>query len=409
LENVEALAPNYSHNALKAQDSITEIISDVSEDRLLLLTMSAHDKSTLANNIRAHTAVVDHYNLHDFVYTLNNKRSVLSTKGFIITTEQTAAKDMNIENFKFTSSSTPVDKVAFIFTGQGAAWLTIGREAIKHFPLFHSVIQKLDLILRDLQHPPNFSIEQQLSCCKEEGQLHDSNVAQATLTAIQIATVDLLASWGIVPEATIGHSAGEIAASYAAGLGSAPAATIASYYRGYCLQSFGPPGDSILAVGKGVDDLKLSKLGPYLSVACENSPNSVTLSGPAAEIEEARETFTAQQVFAREVRTGMGYHSKYMKNVADPMANYIDSAVVALDILDYQWLQDPKPMLSTVTNKILNSRDVDGRYWAMNLTSPVKFNTAVSLLASSGSLKDVRGFVEVGPHSALSGPFKQIC
>lgn len=409
VENVEALVPNYAHAALKAQHSTNEIASDVSEDRPLLLTMSAHDKTTLANNIRAHAAVVDHYDLHDFVYTLNNKRSVLSTKGFVITTDRTASRDMHFENFKSSSSSTPLDKVAFIFTGQGAAWPTMGREAIKHFPLFRGVIRKLDLVLKGLQDHPNFLIEQQLSCSEEESQLHHPNVAQATLTAIQIATVDLLASWGIVPEATIGHSAGEIAASYAAGLISAPAAIVASYYRGYCLRNLGPSGGSMLAVGKGVDDLDLSKLGPNLSVACENSPNSVTLSGPSAEIEQAREMFTAQQVFAREVRTGMAYHSKYMQSVAEPMANYIDNAVAALDNLDHQWRRVPKPMLSTVTNKMLNSRDVDGRYWAMNLTNPVKFNTGLSLLASSGSLMDVRGFVEVGPHSALSGPFKQIC
>ncbi|KAK2596119.1 hypothetical protein QQS21_006466 [Conoideocrella luteorostrata] len=409
LENVEALVPGYKHAAIKQAKSEPEFASELLNARPLLITMSAHDKTTLANNIKAHRDVVEHYDLYDFEHTLSCKRSMMSSKAFAIVSEQSPAADMAVENFSFTSTSTPVDKIAFIFTGQGAAWPSMGREAIKHFPVFRKVIHKLDLILRGLEHAPAFSIEHQLSCSKEESNITEPNVAQVTLSAIQIAMVDLLASWGVFPTATIGHSAGEIAASYAAGLVSAPEAIVASYYRGYCLQHFGSTGGSMLAVGKGVEELASFQLDPSLTVACENSPNSVTLSGPIAAIEKTRETLASEKIFVREVKTGMAYHSTYMESVAEPMAAYIDGAVAALDSLYRKWRCESKPMMSTVFNRVLSAEDIDGRYWAMNLTSPVKFNTGVALMAKSEHLNGARGFVEVGPHSALSGPFKQIC
>ncbi|KAK7744551.1 Type I Iterative PKS [Cytospora paraplurivora] len=406
LENVEALVPGYRHGATRERADY-----DHSSKRPLLVTMSAHDKTTLSRNIEAYSKVVDHFYLRDYANTLNTRRTAFEQRAFAVASEPTAAQDLTIGNFKFGSSSNSIRGIAFIFTGQGAQWATVGKEAINTFPVFRETVRKLDQVLRRLRDPPDFTLMEHLSAPAESSRINDPDVAQSTLAAVQIAIVDLLASWGVLPKATIGHSSGEVGAAYAAGLVSAPEAIVAAYYRGYSLVRYAQKGGSMLAVGKGVNDLKpfRAPTSQGIVVACENSPNSVTLSGPIEAIREARDMFAAESIFTRELRTGMAYHSPFMQSAVEPMVLLISEALERLDGLDRQWRYPEKVMISTVTNKHLRQADIDPRYWTSNLVSPVLFNTAVEALLDNEGLGDIDGFLEIGPHSALAGPLKQIC
>jgi len=405
VEDIRSLVPQYQHGLRKYM-----ALYDHSSSRPLLVTFSAHDKTTLTRNIEAHAKVVDQYYLSDFAHTLNCKRSRFSQKAFAIAREESAS-DMSTAAFKFGSNTKSVTELAFMFTGQGAQWAGVGRDAIRTFPVFRQTIRKLDRVLKGIKHAPKFSIEQELIAPPETSNINTANVSQPTLVATQIAIVDLLSSWNIVPVVTVGHSAGEYAASFAAGIASAPEIIIAAYYRGYALENHAPSGGTMLAVGKGLDEV-----GPYLSrfsedivVACENSPSSVTLSGTKVAIQEAKSMFDAEKIFARELKTGMAYHSPQMKTVAGPMVELASQAYQHLDFVDHQWRCPRRRMISSVTNAEVVDGQICPEYWASNLTSRVLFNTAVSTLVRTAGLENIGGFVEIGPHSALSGPFKQIC
>ncbi|EFQ99795.1 lovastatin nonaketide synthase [Nannizzia gypsea CBS 118893] len=402
IEDIRALYPLYRHGARKGQASY-----DHSSTRPLLLTFSAHDKATLVRNIEAHTAVINQFYLADVAHTLNLKRSRFSHRGFVVAGEATAIDNMAVENFSF-GSSNPISQLAFVFTGQGAAWAGMGRDAIQTFPVFRQTIQKLDLILKSVDHPPSFSIEEQLISWTSD--INNANISQPTLVATEIALVDLLASWGIVPAATVGHSAGEYAAAYAAGLASAPELIIAAYYRGYCLEKYANTSGSMLAVGRGSDELNeyLPRLSKDIVIACENSPNSVTLSGTTAAIQDAKHIFTAENIFARELRTGMAYHSPQMEPVAAPMVGLVENAYRKLDTMSYEWRCPRVTMISSVTNCPLADGQINPEYWASNLTGRVLFNTAIKTLAKAEGFENLGAFIEIGPHSALAGPLKQI-
>lgn len=406
VEDVTASYPFYMHGKAKTEASYNH-----STTRPLLVSLSAHDKNTLTKNIEAHAKVADRFYLADLAHTLNTKRTRFVQRAFTVATEGSVAEDFAVSNFKFGSASKKKIELGFILTGQGAQWAQMGAEAIKEFPQFQKTIRDLDVVLKSSPNPPSWSMEEELLAPAETSRIGSAEIAQPALTAVQIAIVDLFASWDIIPSVTVGHSSGEMGAAYAAGLTSAPEAMLAAYYRGYALAHHAPSGGTMLAIGLGAEGAakKIPSLGQDPEVACENSPSSTTLSGSIAAIKQTKEQLDADGIFARELRTGQAYHSSHMKVVAPPFVDYLSTAYQNLTPESMDWRQPTSRMISSVTAKEITADEITPTYWASNLTNRVRFNEAVAVLGKTEGLEDVRCMVEVGPHSALAGPFKQIC
>ncbi|KAI1381386.1 putative polyketide synthase [Hypoxylon crocopeplum] len=379
--------------------------------RPFLLPFSAHDKATLKRNIEAHGQVVDKYNLLDLSYTLANRRSVLGSKAFTVASHNTVTEMFsNIASaFTFAEKKT-VHKIGFVFTGQGAQWARMGAELIEFSPRFLRAIRNLDHALDELPDSPEWSIEDVLLEPAETSPVSEAEFSQPLCTAVQVALVQLLDYWGIRPTVTVGHSSGEIAAAYAAGLISAKEAITAAYYRGKVTRDVKTNG-AMMAVGLGAEAVQ-----PYLEdvqgkvvVACHNSPSGVTLSGDADALETVKTKLDATNTFARIVKTnGKAYHSHHMAPVAAKYEKLVLAAKQASSTLD---LPNPSSarMVSSVHNAILPEMTVlDHTYWSANLRSPVLFNQAVQTILTSEEFKDVDLMIEIGPHSAMSGPIKQI-
>lgn len=134
--------------------------------------------------------------------------------------------------------------------------------------------------------------------------------AQPLCTALQIALVDLFATWNITPSAVVGHSSGELAAAYAAGALTARDALIAAFYRGYVCKTAKKTG-GMAAVGLGKDDVSIY-LAPGVRIACENSGSSVTLSGDLDILEGIMSKIKEQRpdVLVRKLQVEMAYHSR---------------------------------------------------------------------------------------------------
>ncbi len=403
---MNASYPFYSHGKAKA-----ESLANHSAARAFLVGFSAHDKATLTRNINAHANVADRFYLADLAHTFNTKRTRFPHRAFTIAREGQEAETFALSSFKFGSAGKKKPRLGFIFTGQGAQWAEMGAEAMKDFPYFRETIRDLEVVLKLCPNLPSWSLEEELLAPPETSRVSNAEIAQPALTAVQIAIVDMFASWNIAPSVSVGHSSGEKGAAYAAGHISAPEAMLAAYYRGYALAQYAPTGGTMLAVGMGAAEAtqKIPSLGEDPVVACENSPNSATLSGINVAIAMIKALLDANGIFTRELQTGQAYHSSHMDVVARPFVEVLTKSYDALSPARLSWRRLAGRMVSSVIADEISEDAINPQYWALKLTNPVRFDEAVAKLGKIPGLDEVRLMIEIGPHAALTGPFKQIC
>lgn len=339
--------------------------------------------------------------LRDLAYTLSCRRSLLQWRTSISASshgELYAALDRDALRMVKASNN---NQVAFLFTGQGAQWHAMGRELISRYAVFKESLNASSRILKQLG--AEWDLIEELMQDKLSSKVNQSEISQPVTTTIQIALVDLLASFNIKPQAVLGHSSGEIGAAYSAGALSHESALTVSYRRGFVANACRrviSGGGAMLAVGVGEDEINLFierlRTG-IVCVACVNSPSSTTISGDVAAIEELSVLLNEASIFNRKLKVDVAYHSHHMRKVS---AQYLESIQ---DLVT----QEPNPdvrFFSSVTGSQKTS-GFGALYWVENLVSQVKFSKGLKELG----LDQQAGltFIEVGPHSALQGPVRQ--
>ncbi|ROV97002.1 hypothetical protein VSDG_04049 [Cytospora chrysosperma] len=378
-----------------------------------LFVLSASDESSakammenLTIFLEQHPEIFQKHLMRNLAYTLCCRRSHLSWRvGVVASSASKLAETLSSSETKPVRASQHPLKIAFIYTGQGAQWYAMGRELISSYPVFSQTIQAADLCLKDLG--ADFSLLEELLRDKTNSRVGEAHISQPACVAIQLALTDLLWSWGISPSSVTGHSSGEISAAYAAGVLSLEAALSAAYHRGQAVLKmkacYPDLKGSMMAVGAGANEVKplVENLQRGRAVvACENSPNSVTVSGDEDAIDELACHIESRQLFNRKLRVDVAYHSPHMEVVAN---DYHEA------IKDIARSPSPGPgkcvfFSSLRGTKVDDISSIDPSYWVDNLTHPVLFSTSLTELCAS-SLPDV--IVEIGPHAALEGPVKQ--
>jgi acyl transferase domain-containing protein len=254
-----------------------------------------------------------------------------------------------------------------------------------------------------------------LECGKSAADINDPFLSQAACGAIQVALVDLLASWNIVPARVIGHSSGEIAAAYCAGNLSRKDAWKLAYFRGFlCAKQMNRRG-GMAAVG-----VSPQVILPYLEalrepgkpqedlvIACYNSSKNITISGDDEKIDLLCAALEKDKIFARKLAVRNAYHSPQMEAVADDYRTLIGELS---GTPDGDTPSKEVEMISSVTAQSIKQGEIgQAQYWVENLVLPVRFSDALLVLVSSKEKSDqpksegisVQHIVEIGPHSAL--------
>ncbi|CAI7605122.1 unnamed protein product [Penicillium glandicola] len=362
-----------------------------------LLVYSATSPESLQRSIEKYTTYLGRYpeRIEDLAFTLANRRQHYSHRAFVVSSREKPGAPSPL--IKPTTAS----NVIMVFTGQGAQWPQMGRALLRSNQVFKRTIQGLDKHLKALgEEGPSWTIEAELRKPAKTSKLATAELSQPLCTALQIALVDSLAAIGIIPSAVVGHSSGEIAGAYASGALTAQEAIIAAFHRGVVAKKQSRAG-AMAAIGLGWADVK-PFLIPTVDVACENSPRSVTLSGDADKVEEVVAAIqnARPDVLARLLKVEKAYHSYHMAEVGDEYYRLVGSKMFGRS--------PSKLFFSTVTGKLLEQNEtLDAKYWQRNLESPVLFSSAVSGIAEHHVGKNAV-FLEIGPHSALAGPIRQI-
>lgn len=184
-----------------------------------------------------------------------------------------------------------------------------------------------------------------------------------------------------------------------------------AYYRGLAVLKCKrrDAGGAMLAVGLGAAEVQqFIEHSPDVNIGCYNSPQSVTLSGSEDGIEKIRLQLDAAGIFARKVQTsGNAYHSPLMKSASEEFRKLFQEVYHKMLTSSKRRTRSPQvPLYSAITGDVLGPGAITFRHWQMNLESPTLFDQACQLLLKSEPSVNV--MVEVGPHSALAGPIRQI-
>lgn len=300
-------------------------------------------------------------------------------------------------------------RIGFVFSGQGAQYFNMGRELINVWPDFTSSLKRANRHLAKMGC--TWDVFTELERDAKETRLDEPRFGQPLSTAIQLALIDTLSALGIEPTAVAGHSSGEIAASYAAGYLSFENAMKVSYHRGrltsQLLDRETDLQGGMIAVGASsrVVDGYIASLpdSERLTIACYNSPSSVTVSGDMPAIQELSKLLEEESVFNRVLRTrGAAYHSDQMRRIEDEYRE-------ALEGLEVETSETGVTMVSSLTGSpIEDAHELNEEYWCSNLVSPVYFEDALwGLCQADDGSANVDMVLEIGPHSTLEGPVKQ--
>ncbi|OQE36960.1 hypothetical protein PENCOP_c011G07769 [Penicillium coprophilum] len=387
--NAHAILESASAISSKSQANSLE----TSNPQLLLL--SAHTVDTLRKRISQITDYVKNHPdcLHDISYTLATRRSHLLHRAFAVA--QPGNPILDDAAFSLFNTSSP--NVTFVFTGQGAQWPRMGLSLLSNFPIFKENINAMDEALQQLSDGPNWFLSDELSQESSISRVHEAEFSQPLCVALQIGLVNILRSWGIEPTTIVGHSSGEIGAAYAARAISMRTAIILAYYRGKVAQPLEGLG-AMVAVGLSPDEVA-QYLTPGVVIACHNSPHSVTLSGDNDSVEHAIKSIkdANPDTLCRRLTVKIAYHSAHMKQIGSEYEDRICAHI--------EHEKGMIPLYSSVTgDTIIDPCRLDASYWRQNLESPVLFTEAIQNLPNS--MTPV--FLEIGPHSALAAPLRQI-
>jgi acyl transferase domain-containing protein/acyl carrier protein len=284
-------------------------------------------------------------------------------------------------------------KLVFVFPGQGSQWFGMGQKLLEQEAVFREIVERCDRAMRPYG---DWSLLAELTATdRARSRLNEIDIIQPALFAIQVALAALWRSWGIEPQAVVGHSMGEVAAAYVAG-----ALSLEDAVRIICRRSRlvkRAIGQGVMAAVELSMEAARTVLAGYedrVSIAVSNGPTSIVLSGDTAALEAIVDQLQRQDIFCRMVKVDFASHSPQM----DPLR---------ADLLQVLEGLQPRPasvpMYSTVTGKVSDGLEFEAIYWARNLREPVLFSTAVQQLLEDGH--DI--FLEISAHPILLSSIQQ--
>lgn len=359
-----------------------------------LLLLSAKTSSALemaTDNLLNHMKQQPEMNLADMAYTLQVGRKSFDHRRMVVCSDlPDAIKALEYEpQRRFTSYEQGRERpVAFMFPGGGAQYVNMGLDLYQTEPVFR---QEVDTCCELLKPRLGFDLRNFLYPGKDPApelvnQMKRTLIGLPALFVVEYATARLWMSWGIRPQAMIGHSLGEYAAACLAGVFSLEDALSLVVLRGQLFEQL--PQGAMLSIPLPEEQVRQHIEGK-LSIAAINAPSQCIVSGSIAAIEEMAAWLRDKEIEFRQLQIDVAAHSEMVTPILEPFAR----------LLEKLHLQEPViPYVSNVTAKwVAPGEAVDPGYWTRHLRQTVRFGEGIKALLD----KPEYAILEVGPGQTL--------
>jgi len=336
--------------------------------------------------------------LADVAFTLQCGREPHEFRRFVVCRESSAAvaalrDDQTARKQSERGPGNP-PSICLMFPGQGVQRIDMARALYGHEPVFREELTRCAEILHCCLDEDLISVIYPEGNDRETAaaRLRETRLAQPATFAVEFALASLWASWGITPDAMIGHSVGELVAACLAGVFNLEDGLKLVAARARLMQT--PPPGAMLSAPLGESELR-PLLGDHLCLAAINGPRRLVAAGPIPAVADLEFRLAEQGVRTQRLETSHAFHSQMMDPILDDFRRELDQVE----------LRPPKiPFISNVTGTwILPEQAVSPDYWVRHLRSPVQFAAGIETLIADKP----RLFIEAGPGQSLSMLIRQ--
>lgn len=379
LEEAAAIAPP----ATPAKSRAVQLLT------LSAKTPSALDAATreLASHLRAHPEL----SLADVAYTRLVGRKAFRHRRAVACQDRadaiSALEAMDARRVVSGEAAREKPSLVFMFPGGGAQYPDMGRELYLREPVYRDAI---DACARSIQPTLGLDFRTLLFPTKDleaaGARLQRPSVALPALFATEYALGKLLESWGIIPAAMIGHSAGEYAAACLSGVLSMKDALALVALRGRLFETL--PEGSMLSVALSEADAR-ARLPVGLGIAAANAPSLCVVSGPTPLVDALELSFEAEEIDCARILIDVAAHSAMLEPILSEFGAFCRTIKFSA----------PKiPYVSNLTGTWITAAQVaDPNYWVRHLRQTVRFSEGIEAILAEGN----RVLLEIGPGRTL--------
>jgi acyl transferase domain-containing protein/acyl carrier protein/2-polyprenyl-3-methyl-5-hydroxy-6-metoxy-1,4-benzoquinol methylase len=285
--------------------------------------------------------------------------------------------------------SSQAPRIAFMFPGQGAQYAGMGHRLYETEPAFRVVMDRCEARYQELK---GRSLLQVMHAAAEtNAPIDETEFTQPALYAIECALATWLRDLGVEPTVVLGHSVGEYAAAYVAGVFSLEHGLELIARRAELMQALPLDGAmaAVLADSEVVRDA-IAGFSATVSIAAENAPSQTVISGRADHVDKILEALARDGVEAKRLRVSHAFHSPLI----EPMMSGFLGAIRDVDLA-----APAMPLISNVSGGLVEREVAEPSYWVEHIRKPVRFADGLRTARSHGC--DV--FLEIGPSPTLIG------